>query len=150
MDNRAVPGGGATSRAAPPPGARRPGRDARATFPADTGRHIPRTAGRFYTQTLPVHRPRLAELLSRVPVGDYITAAEAWGILGMSRQAFHQNSRIRRGFIYSVPRGPGGERLYHRGSVEQFRKTGDGRFPLVQACLTQDCPKDILCAASTR
>lgn len=74
---------------------------------------------------------REAELIGRLPIAEFITADEARRILGLTRQAFHQNGWIRRGFIYSVQR-PHGRRLYHRPSVELFRDTGDGRFHLSQ------------------
>jgi hypothetical protein len=72
---------------------------------------------------------RETELVGGLAEKDFLSAAEAMRMLHMSRQAFHKNGRIRRGFIYSVPAGAG-RRRYHRRSVELFRDTGDGRFPL--------------------
>ena len=74
-------------------------------------------------------KAREAELIGALPSRDFVSATEAWTMLDMTRQAFHKNGRIRRGFIYSVPDGPS-RRRYSRRSVEQFRETGDGRFRL--------------------
>ena len=83
-------------------------------------------AGKTYDLAV---KAREAELVGGLAERDFVSAAEAMRMLGMSRQTFHKNGRIRRGFIYSVPAG-GRRRRYHRGSVERFLKTGDGRFPL--------------------
>lgn len=72
---------------------------------------------------------REKQLLAARPVGDYITADEAAAILGKTRQALHQDGRVRRGFVYRVRSGRAW--LYLRRSVEQYRDTGDGRFDLV-------------------
>jgi hypothetical protein len=71
---------------------------------------------------------RLEQLLSDRPIGDYITADEAAAILGKTRQALHQDGRVRRGFVYRVRTGRAW--MYLRRSVEQYRDTGDGRFDL--------------------
>jgi hypothetical protein len=67
-------------------------------------------------------------LVGAYPYEEFVTAPEAQEILGMTRQAFSKNRRIKRGFIYSV--GEGRHKMYLRTSVEQFGRTGDGRFPL--------------------
>ncbi len=64
------------------------------------------------------------------PLSEFIGATQAAAILGISRQAIHKHRRIRRGFIYSAEFE--GKRVYHKNSVELFKKTGDGRFPLVK------------------
>ena len=71
---------------------------------------------------------RIHELLSQFPIGNFITAAEAASILGISRQALHKNRRINNGFIHQTKFG--GASVYLRQSVLQFKKTGDGRYPL--------------------
>jgi len=71
---------------------------------------------------------RIHEILNRFPIGDFISAAEAASMLGISRQALHKNSRINHGFIYQTKFGP--ITLYLKQSVQQYKKTGDGRFAL--------------------
>ncbi|MFC1943071.1 hypothetical protein ACFLWO_00605 [Chloroflexota bacterium] len=71
---------------------------------------------------------RIHELISQFPIGDFSTAAEAASILGISRQALHKNRRINYGFIHQTKFG--GVSIYLRQSVLQFKKTGDGRYPL--------------------
>lgn len=71
---------------------------------------------------------RIHELLSRFPVRDFATSADTASILGISRQALHKNRRIGRGFIYQLKFGL--LTLYLRQSVQQYKETGDGRFPL--------------------
>lgn len=68
------------------------------------------------------------EFIRKLPVGDFITATEASEILGITKQAFHKNRRIKRGFIYSVVLA--GKRLYNKKSVQLFKETNDGRFNL--------------------
>lgn len=71
---------------------------------------------------------RKEELLSQRPIGDFISASETASFLGISRQALHKNRRIRRGFIHQTVFG--GAAVYLRESVVEFKRTGDGRFPL--------------------
>lgn len=70
------------------------------------------------------------KLIEEQPICEFIGATEAAKILGISRQAIHKHRRIRRGFIYSTVCD--GRKAYHKKSVKIFKKTGDGRFPLVQ------------------
>ncbi|MBF0378082.1 MAG: hypothetical protein HQK72_11440 [Desulfamplus sp.] len=70
-------------------------------------------------------------LIRKLPVEDFIVATEAAGILGITRQAFHKHSRIKKGFIYSAMIG--GKRLYNKKSVQLFQKTQDGRFNLTES-----------------
>ena len=71
---------------------------------------------------------RIHEMLNRFPIGDFLTAAETASILGISRQALHKNSRINHGFVYQTKFGP--ITLYLKQSVQQYKRIGDGRFPL--------------------
>ena len=68
------------------------------------------------------------KILKRYPIGDFVGAAETSSMLGISRQALHKNRRIKHGFIYQTKCGP--ITLYLKQSVQQYKKTGDGRFPL--------------------
>jgi hypothetical protein len=74
---------------------------------------------------------RKQELLNQFPIGDFISASETASLLDISRQALHKNRRIRRGFIHQTTFG--GAIVYLKKSVIQFKKTGDGRFPLCAA-----------------
>ncbi|MDR2850212.1 MAG: hypothetical protein LBW77_06705 [Verrucomicrobiota bacterium] len=70
----------------------------------------------------------LETLLLSQPIGGFLTVAEAVKLLGVTRQAFHKNRRIARGFIYQIPFGD--KKVYLKESVERYRRKGDGRFPL--------------------
>ncbi len=70
----------------------------------------------------------MQEILNRFPVSNFVNASETASILGISRQALHKHKRINHGFIYQTTFG--GNRIYLKQSVLQFKKTGDGRFPL--------------------
>jgi hypothetical protein len=70
----------------------------------------------------------LKEHLESLPVADYISAAEAAVILGITKQALHKHRRIKNGFVFSINHG--GRTEYLRKSVELFKETEDGRFPL--------------------
>lgn len=70
----------------------------------------------------------IGERVAALPVGEFLSAAEAASLLGMSRQALHKHRRISRGFVYAIVIDK--KRLYHRGSLDRFMRTGDGRFLL--------------------
>jgi len=91
-------------------------------FTPETSRKIDRAYG-----------ARLRELLRQSPVADFMQAVDAAKLLGITKQAFSTNKRIRRGFIYSYTPDDSRNPLYMRSSVEAFRKTGDGRIPLCPA-----------------
>jgi hypothetical protein len=74
---------------------------------------------------------RIQELLGKYPATDFIFARKTAEILGITRQALHKNRRIKRGFIYHI--NIDGVVAYLRQSVQLFKETGDGRFPL-NAC----------------
>jgi hypothetical protein len=84
----------------------------------------------------------LDELIRNLPVNQFITAAEAAEMLGITRQAFHKHQRIKKGFIYSALIG--GKRLYSKKSVQLFKETKDGRFPLQNASIVKEEVKYIL------
>jgi hypothetical protein len=71
---------------------------------------------------------RKFELLSEIPIKDFISISETLKLLGITRQAFHKNQKIKRGFIYKVKIGT--STLYLKQSLDLFIKNGDGRFPL--------------------
>jgi hypothetical protein len=71
---------------------------------------------------------RKQEILNQFPISDFLSASETASLLGISRQALHKSRRIRHGFIHQTTFG--GATVYLKKSVIQFKKTGDGRFPL--------------------
>jgi hypothetical protein len=71
----------------------------------------------------------LDEKLQSLPLRDFVSAAEATAMLGISRQALHKHRRIRRGFIFQTQFSE--KTVYLKRSVELFRDTGDGRFQLI-------------------
>lgn len=73
-------------------------------------------------------KQKVYELIEQLPVGDFLTVNEAIEILGVTKQAFSKNNKIKRGFIYYVEINK--KKLYHNKSVELFKETGDGRFLL--------------------
>ena len=68
------------------------------------------------------------KLLNRLPVQDFVTASQAAYLLGISKQAFHKNVRIKNGFIYCIELD--GKKVYNKKSVLLFKEKGDGRFLL--------------------
>ena len=75
-------------------------------------------------------KQREIELIKRIPVGEFLTVTEAIEILGITKQAFSKNNKIKRNFIYNITIGK--KKLYHRKSVELFKSKGDGRFLLLK------------------
>ena len=79
---------------------------------------------------------QVEKLLRNLPVKDFIGASKTAAILEISRQALHKHRRIRRGFIYSIRHED--KILYHKKSVQLFKETGDGRFPLKKEGLKRE------------
>lgn len=80
------------------------------------------------------------EAISSLPIKYFISQNEAADILCISKQAFSKNSRIQRGFIYSVT--VDNKKLYYKKSVEEFKRTGkDGRVNICQHIYSQDAKK---------
>ena len=69
-----------------------------------------------------------ANCIKKFPIADFIAAGEAADLLGVSKQRFSQNLKIKRGFVYSVEVGD--RVLYHKRSVLRFKDKRDGRFSL--------------------
>lgn len=65
-----------------------------------------------------------------LPVNNLISAGQAAGILGVTKQAFSKNPKIKKGFVYFTYVGT--KKVYFRSSVELFKTSGDGRFPITQ------------------
>lgn len=72
----------------------------------------------------------IAAAIAKLPIGDFVSMHAAAESLGVTKQAFAKNKRIKRGFIYNF--NIDGRSYYYRPSVEAFKATGDGRIPLKQ------------------
>lgn len=70
------------------------------------------------------------EAINSLPIGEFISLNEAAEILGVTKQAFSKNPKIKRGWIYSTHIGE--RKYYYLKSVEFFKKKKDGRIPLSQ------------------
>jgi hypothetical protein len=68
--------------------------------------------------------------ISTLPVNDLISAGQAANILGVTKQAFSKNSKFKKGFVYSIMIGA--KKAYFRSSIDIFKRTGDGRFPITR------------------
>lgn len=69
------------------------------------------------------------DAISSLPIRDFVSLNEAAQMLGVTKQAFSKNSRIQRGFIYSLSKD--GRKFYLKPSIEEFKRTGkDGRISL--------------------
>ncbi|MEE4166519.1 MAG: hypothetical protein V2I35_11020, partial [Desulfocapsaceae bacterium] len=79
--------------------------------------------------------------ITTLPANGLISAGQAAGILQVTKQAFSKNSKLKKGFVYSVMIGE--KRAYFRSSVELFKKTGDGRFPITR--WNPSIPKTSVC-----
>lgn len=67
------------------------------------------------------------EAILSLPIGDFVSLNEAAQILGVTKQAFSKNPRIKRGMIYSVTKD--NRKFYFKKSVEEFKRNGkDGRI----------------------
>lgn len=73
-------------------------------------------------------KERKEQLIGSLPIRDFVTTTETAKLLGVSRQALNKNQRIKKGFIHQTTFGE--NVAYVRKSVIQFRRTGDGRYPL--------------------
>jgi hypothetical protein len=69
------------------------------------------------------------KVLQNLPIQDFIPATEASKLLGFTLQEFNKNSRIQRGFIYSITTK--GQKYYYKRSVLVFKTSGnDGRVKI--------------------
>lgn len=70
------------------------------------------------------------DAITSLPADNLMSAGQAAGILGVSKQAFSKNPKIKKGFVYFTYVGT--KKVYFRSSLELFKTTGDGRFPITQ------------------
>lgn len=64
--------------------------------------------------------------IESIPISEFVSLNEAADILEISKQAFSKNPRVKRGFVYSAV--VGGRQVFYRKSIEQFKRSGDGRI----------------------
>ena len=74
-------------------------------------------------------KKREQEAIEQLPIGNFISSNEAAKILGVTKQAFSKNPKIKNGLIYSVDIN--GRKLFDRRSVVLFNKTGNGKYRLM-------------------
>jgi len=78
-----------------------------------------------------------ADLINSLPIGDFVTGIEAAAILGITKQAFSKNRRIKNGFIISKKME--GRVFYYRPSVIVFSgPSRDGRILLINSMESTD------------
>ena len=84
------------------------------------------------TETAVSHylKSRVKEAIASLPAEDLISAGQAAAILGVTKQAFSKNPKIKKGSVYFVSVGT--KKFFFRSSVTLFQKVGDGRFPLTK------------------
>ena len=75
-------------------------------------------------------RQKEQDAINKMPIDDFITAAEAVDILGITKQAFSKNPKIKRGLIYSVKKGR--SKFFLKKSVKLFKEKNNGKFLLSQ------------------
>ena len=68
--------------------------------------------------------------INSLPANNLVSAGQAAAILGVSKQAFSKNPKIKKGFVYFIYVGT--KKFYFKSSVELFKTSGDGRFPITQ------------------
>jgi len=96
-----------------------------------------------------IRRRQIEEFIREMPVAHFVTVGQAASLLGVSKQAFSKNRRIKAGFIYGTALGD--KKIYLKASVLRFGSLGDGRFPLwkyapddARATVTED-DEETLC-----
>lgn len=77
---------------------------------------------------------------AQLPIGEFMSAKETYGYLGISKQALSKDKKIKRGFIYSVKIGT--QSFYYKKSVFRFKETRDGRIPLQETQENKNNPKE--------
>jgi hypothetical protein len=83
--------------------------------------------------------------IATLRANDLISAGQAASILAVTKQAFSKNSKVKMGFVYSLMIGA--KKAYFRSSIELFKRTGDGRFPITR--WKSSVPENSICVYST-
>ena len=73
-------------------------------------------------------KTRVKEAIVSLPAEDLISAGQAAAILGVTKQAFSKNPKIKKGVVFFVYVGT--KKFFFRSSVTLFKTVGDGRFPI--------------------
>ena len=75
-------------------------------------------------------KTREKEAIASLPAEDLISAGQAAAILGVTKQAFSKNPKIKKGLVYFVSVGT--KKFFFRTSVKLYKTVGDGRFPITK------------------
>ena len=75
-------------------------------------------------------KTREKEAIAGLPAEDLISAGQAAAILGVTKQAFSKNPKIKKGLVYFVYVGT--KKFFFRTSVTVYKTVGDGRFPITK------------------
>ena len=70
------------------------------------------------------------DAINSLPADILISAGQAAAILGVSKQAFSKNPKIKKGFVYFTMIGT--KKFFFRSSLKLYKKSGDGRFPITR------------------
>lgn len=62
--------------------------------------------------------------------GQLLSAGQAAEILGVTKQAFSKNPKVKNGHIYFT--SIGNKKIYYKSSVELFKASGDGRYQITK------------------
>ena len=76
---------------------------------------------------LSIHEQIAIDNLSR---DQLLNAGQAAEILGVTKQAFSKNPRVKNGHIYFT--SIGNKKIYYKSSVELFKASGDGRYQITK------------------
>lgn len=75
-------------------------------------------------------KTRVKAAIACLPAEDLISAGQAAAMLGVSKQAFSKNPKIKKGFVYFVYVGT--KKFFFRSSVTLYKTAGDGRFQITK------------------
>lgn len=88
---------------------------------------LPLEAEKEVYRWLSIHEQIAIDSLS----GDQLlSAGQAAEILGVTKQAFSKNPKVKKGHIYFT--SVGNKKIYFKSSVDLFKDSGDGRFQITK------------------
>ncbi len=86
---------------------------------------------------------REREAIESLPADDLVSAGKAAEILGVTKQAFSKNPKIKKGFVYYTLVGT--KRVFFRSSVKLYKTEGDGRFSINEWKSSVDSGRIAIC-----
>ena len=93
-------------------------------------------------------KTREKEAIASLPAEDLISAGQAAAMLGVTKQAFSKNPKIKKGFVYFVYVGT--KKFFFRTSVTLYKTMGDGRFPITKWKSSMDSGRIASCDTADR